>query len=61
MTSLDRFMELVVIAFFLFAGVTKIFSYRRKSSFLNSTSIAADEIPSKAAYPYWCDLPARPL
>lgn len=49
MTSLDGIMGLLVSFFFLFAGVTNIFSYKRKSSF-----IAADEIPAPAAYPYWC-------
>ena len=49
MTSLDVLMELVVIAFFLFAGVSKIFSYKRSSGFIPAEEQAAD-----STFPYWC-------
>jgi uncharacterized membrane protein YphA (DoxX/SURF4 family) len=48
MTSLDRIMELLVFAFFLFAGVSKIFSYRQQSRF-----IPAEPDPQPSAFPYW--------
>ncbi len=54
MTSLDGIMGFLVSVFFLFNGVTKIFSYRRKSSFLESGIIETVEVPASASYPYWC-------
>jgi uncharacterized membrane protein YphA (DoxX/SURF4 family) len=39
----------LVSVFFLFNGVSKIFSFGQKSSF-----IAAAEIPPPDRYPYWC-------
>jgi hypothetical protein len=48
MTSLEIGMELLVIAFFLFAGASKIFSYRQSSRF-----IPAEPDAPPPAFPYW--------
>jgi uncharacterized membrane protein len=48
MTSLDHLMQLLVIAFFLVVGVTKIFSYRQPSRF-----IPVEPAPASTVFPYW--------